>query len=150
MVSTTTDSSGTMNFNSFFDLELKLGGTSVYTASPATIERLKSQSKYADLLLDDKNNLTIAMTLGGTVLEPKVTIGSTAMRETFTSKAKILIEKEVKAAAEVYLNSLIGGGAQKAEAAKKVDEVKAKAAEQLKSPENKKKADAALKGLFGK
>ena len=150
VVSATTDSSGTMNFNSFFDLELKLGGTSVYTASAATIERLKSQSKYADLLLDDKNNLTIAMTLGGTIVEPKVTIGSAAMRESFTNKAKILIEKEVKAAAEVYLNSLMGGGAQKAEAAKKIDEAKAKAAEQLKSPENKKKAEAALKGLFGK
>ena len=33
------------------------------------------------------------MTLGGTIVEPKVTIGSAAMREAFTNKAKILIEK---------------------------------------------------------
>ncbi len=150
VVSATTNTSGTIDFNSFFDLEMKLGGTSIFTASAATKERLKSQSKYADLLFDDKNNLVVAMTLGGTVMDPKVTIGSDAMRESFTSKAKVLIEKEVKVAAENYIKSLMGGGAQKAEVAKKVEEGKAKAAEQVKSPENQKKAKDALKGLFGK
>jgi AsmA protein len=150
IVSSTTDSAGTMDFKSFVDLEMRLGGTSIFTASAATKEKLKSQSKYADLIFDDKNNLVVAMTLGGTVMDPKVTIGSDALRASFTSKAKILIEKEVKDAAETYLKSLMGGGAQKAAADKKVEEAKAKATEQVKNPENQKKAKDALKGLFGK
>lgn len=156
IVTARTDSSGTMDVKSFFDLELKLGGGAVYTASDATKARLGSQSQYADLIMDDKNNLVIAMTLGGTVTDPKVGLALDGMRQTFQKKAQALIEKEVKKAAEDYIKNLMGGGGAKNAAAAKANEAKNKAQEEAKArgaeeaKKQQEKAKDALKGLFGK
>ncbi len=156
IVTARTDASGTMDVKSFFDLEMKLGGGAVYTASESTKTHLRSQSKYADLIMDEKNNLVIGMSLGGTVTDPKVTLALDGMRQTFQKKAQAVIEVEVKKAAEDYIKNLMGGGGAKDDAkakandakAKAVEEAKAKAAEEAKKHEGD--AKKALKGLFGK
>lgn len=156
IVTARTDGSGTLDVKSFFDLEMKLGGGAVYTASEATKVKLRSQSQYADLIMDDKNNLVIGMNLGGTVMDPKVTLALDGMRQSFQKKAQALIEREVKKAAEDYIKNLLGGGAAKNAAGAKVDEAKAKAQNEAKAraQEEAKKhegqAKDALKGLFGK
>ena len=150
ITSTTHDSHGTMEFKTFIDLEMKLGGTSVFTASDATKQHLKAQSNYADLIFDDKNGLVVPMKLGGTVADPTVSIVSDGIKSTFTKKAQNLAEKEAKKAAEDFLKKLTGGDSQKAEANKKTDELKAKAKEAAQNPENQKKAKDVLKGLFSK
>lgn len=156
IASARTDGAGTMDVKSFVDLEMKLGGGAVFTASDATKTKLRSQSQYADLLFDDKNNLVIGMNLGGTVMDPKVTLALDSMRQTFQKKAQALVEKEVKKAAEDYIKNLMGGGAAKDAAAAKANEARAKAQEEAKkrAQEEAKKhegqAKEALKGLFGK
>jgi len=150
ITSTTTDSHGTMDFKSFVDLELKLGGTSVFTASDATKKHLKAQSEYADLIFDDKNGLVVPMKLGGTVADPTVNLVSDGIKSTFKKKAQNLAEKEAKKAAEDFLKKLAGGDSPKAEATKKTEELKAKAKDAAQNPENQKKAKDVLKGLFSK
>lgn len=151
-----TDNSGTMDIKSFVDLEMNLGGGAVYTASEATKQHLLGQSKYADLIMDEQNNLILNLGLAGTVTAPKVSLSSDSMRASFQKKAQALIEREVKQAADDYIKRLMGGGQAKdegkakaqEEAAKREAEAKAKVQEEAKKHEGK--AKDALKGLFGK
>jgi hypothetical protein len=154
------DESGSMDIKSFVNLELGLGGGAVYTASAAVKQSLLNQSKYADLLMDDNNNLILNMGLGGTVTDPKVSLSSDSMKASFQKKAQALVEKEVKVAAQNYINGLLGKNTAvdaakdeakaraEAESRKRSEEAKAKAAEEAKKHEGK--AKDALKGLFGK
>jgi AsmA protein len=150
------DSGGMMDVKSFVDLEMNLGGGAVYTASEQTKNQLLSQSQYASVLFDDKNNLVLNLSLSGTVMDPKVGLSTEAMRENFKRKSQALLEKEAKQAAENYIKGLLGGEQAKeaakakiaAEAKKHEDEAKAKAQEEIEK--NKDKAKDALKGLFGR
>ena len=150
ILSAISDNLGLMEFKSYIDLEMKLGGTSVFTASETTKTKLLSQSQYAGLIFDDKNNLIVPMTLGGTVTDPKVTLGSEEMKATFSKKAQALVEKEVKKAAEEYIKRLLGENGKNSSPNKKLEDAKAKAKEAVNNSENQKKAKEALKGLFGK
>jgi hypothetical protein len=150
------DEDGTMDIKSFVDLELNLGGGGVFTASDATKKRLLAQSQYADLLMDDKSNFTINLGLSGTVTDPGVKISSDSIRQSFETKGRALLEKEVRQAAENYIKNLLGGGSAKddakakaqAEASKKANEAKEKA--KVEAEKQKSKAKDALKGLLGR
>lgn len=96
-----------LEFKSYVDLDMNLSGTSLYTAAESTKARLLSQSEYAKLLFDDKNNLVVPMTLGGTAMSPKVSIVSDTLKENFTKKSNALVEKDVKRAAEEFHRSLL-------------------------------------------
>lgn len=144
--------SGTFAMKTSVGIDSTLGGGGVFTANDALKSKMKSQSPYATLLFDDKNNLALNLTLSGLVNDPKVGVDTAAIRERFMRNAQALVEKEVKKGAEDYVNKLLGGqkDALAAEAKKKLAEAQAKAKAEIdtqkKTGEAKAKAEV-KKGL---
>ncbi|TWW11321.1 hypothetical protein E3A20_05010 [Planctomyces bekefii] len=146
---------GNFDFNGSVGLDLTLGGKGTLIASDTTKSKMLSQSKYASLLFDASNNLILNMNLGGTVMDPSVSLDLSAMNRAFTTNAKALVEKEVKTAADQFVNGILKGkkDAVLNELKKKQDELKAKAeaekqkleAEKQKVLAEKKKAEDAAK-----
>ena len=158
--------SGNFDFLGSVGLDMTLGGKGVFATSDATKNKMVSQSKYAALMFDQNKNLNINMNLGGTVMDPKVSLDLTTIKNNFQANAKALVEKEVKEGADQYVNKFLKGqkDAVAAELRKKQEELKAKAnaekqrleaeAKKKAEEEAKKKGTAAakdkLKGLIKK
>jgi AsmA protein len=168
---------GAMAFAGSVGIDSTLGGKATFTASEATKNNLLKQSQYAALMFDANRNLVLNMNLSGLVNDPKVSLDTAAIRQNFETNAKSLVDKEVKKAAEEFVNKALKGqkDAVEAELRKKAAELKAqadaarqqaeaKAAEATKQAEEqarkkaeeeakKKGGEAAknkLKGLIGK
>lgn len=120
---------GTMAIKSSVGLDSTLGGGGVFTANGALKNKMKSQSPYASLLLDDKGELLLGLTLSGMVNDPKVGVDVAPIRERFMKNAKALVEKEVRKGADDYMNKLLKGqkDALLGDAKKKLDEAAGKA-----------------------
>ena len=141
--------SGNFDFLGSVGLDMTLGGKGVFAASDSSKAKMVSQSKYASLMFDQNKNLNINMNLGGTVMEPKVSLDLASIKNTFQANAKALVEKEVKEGAEQHVNKFLKGqkDALANELKKKQDELKAKADEERKRIEGeaRKKAEEEAK-----
>ncbi len=153
LASQTTESSGNYAVDSSVGLDLSLGGTVIYHASEATKKRMLAQSSYANLLLDKQNNLVLQANLGGTAVDPKVSLKLEALKEIFTVNARSMFEKEGRKSGEDFLKKLIGGKKAEINAQSDEEKKKAKAEGEKKGEEAKKnleeEAKKQLKGLFG-
>ena len=153
-------SDGSIALNSSVGLDLTLGGDAVFTASETTKQKMLAQSKYANLLFEDGNALSLRMLLGGTVSEPAVNIDFAPIEARFKKNAQALVDKEIRKQTDDLLKGKMDAALEQLK--NKQKELEAKSQEELKKLENdtktKAKAEAdkflkknkdKLKGIFG-
>ena len=138
LASQSTEPSGNYAVDASVGLDMTLGGTVIYHASEGTKKRMLSQSQYASLLMDKTNNLVLEANLGGTAVDPKVSLKIDNLKNTFSANAKTMVEKEARKSGEDLVKKVMEG---------KKDEVKKQVEDQKKNLEDEAKKQ--LKGLFG-
>lgn len=89
-------------------LDMSLGGGATWIASPSTKETMLKRSKYAAVLFNDKGDVVINSTLGGTVMDPKVALTVDQLQKNITAKLGASADKDMRQAAEQFLKSLTG------------------------------------------
>ncbi len=132
---------GATDFNGSVGMDMTLSGRADYTMGNKIKEDMLKKSQYSSLLFDDNKNLVLAMTVGGTVSEPKVAVDFKILQERLTKNAQAQLEKEVRKAADDAM----------AQVAKQAQEQLKKELESKRQSEGKKLEDEAkkqLKNLF--
>jgi hypothetical protein len=68
---------------------------------------LLTQSRYAELILDDKNQLILNMVISGTLAKPIATLDTSTLKESFQRKASKLAHQELKDSLQGYLGKFL-------------------------------------------
>lgn len=87
--------SGKFAFVGSVGLDLTLAGGGDFFIADGAKAKMVKQSRHADLLFDDKGDLVVPVTLGGTVTSPKVGVNLKPLTQRFTANATKRLDEEV-------------------------------------------------------
>ena len=95
---------GLLKLNANIGLDASLNGAALYIANKKLEQKLLSEFKHIHYLLNEKGDLELNLTLGGTLTSPEVMINKKLLQEKILKKAKKDFSRKIKEKAQKIFN----------------------------------------------